>query len=97
MPWIYKLELTEYREADVVQDDWTATVPGDNPVNNANGGVQVLGSSAAIVSDRKNPEYGDMENLDYVRTITEDREIPSDKVYHFAGDQALDPTPEDPL
>lgn len=84
MPWIYCLNLTGYRDAETVQSDWESKTPGG--VQNSNGGVQVWSSKACIVSKRRNPEYGNMTDLNYVEGIEEDREIASGGVYNLIGD-----------
>jgi hypothetical protein len=97
MPWIYRLRLTEYVSAGRLRDDWETTTPGSDSIQHPNGGVQVSGSSAVIVSERKDPVYQDIATLPYVRSVTEDRKIGSDKVYHLNGDEARDPHASDPL
>lgn len=76
MPWVYLLELDGYRDAEVIQSDWEATTPGSESVKNDLGGVTASGRRAVIVSERHNPEFFRMQNLDYVFSINEHKEIP---------------------
>lgn len=85
MPWVYTLRLTEYTDAGTVQSDWEDNTPGSNSVENGLGGVTVAGQRAVIVSQRHNPEYGNMTDLGYVSSIAESHEIPS------RGDAGFDP------
>ena len=75
MPWVYNLNLTEYRNAKEIKDDWENNIPGNANVVNDYGGVSVFGEKCVIVSERNNPEYEEMEELDYVRDINERKEI----------------------
>lgn len=77
MPWVYTLQLTQYQDAGTIQNDWENNIPGNPSVQNDYGGVTVSGTRCVIVSTRNNPDFAEMENLSYVRRITEDKEIPS--------------------
>jgi hypothetical protein len=76
MPWVYTLTLSEYTDAVTIQTDWEENIPGNATVQNDVGGVTVSGRRAVIVSQRNNPKYKEMDNLSYVDSITEDKEIP---------------------
>jgi len=89
MAWVYTLQLTRVKEPDTIHTDWENNIPGNAVVKNDHGGVCVTsridGVRAVIVSQRNNPEYEEMETLDYVRSITESKEIPN------RGDSEFDP------
>lgn len=76
MPWIYTLQLTEFRVAGKIKHDWENNIPGNAKVEDGYGGVSVHGARCVIVSQRNNPEYEEMESFDYVQSITEHKEIP---------------------
>jgi hypothetical protein len=84
MPWVYTLRLTEFVEADTIGTDWEENIPGNGTVQNDHGGVTVVGRRAVIVSTRNNPDYAEMENLEYIESITESKEIPSRGTSDFA-------------
>jgi hypothetical protein len=77
MPWVYALTLTDYTDPGQIQTDWKENIPGNASVQNDHGGVTVSGTKAVIVSTRNNPDFTAMENLSYVSTISESKEIPS--------------------
>lgn len=76
MPWVYTLSLTAYTDASTLQTDWEENISGNATVQNDVGGVTVSGRRAVIVSTRNNPDFAEMENLDYVASISEHKEIP---------------------
>ena len=95
MPWIYRLTLAEYTNAKTLQSDWDDVTPGSGSVENPNGGVQVFGTRAVIISTRHNSDYQNMADKSYVVSISERCEINSEKVYHLMTDEVRDPHPCD--
>lgn len=77
MPWVYKLKLADYRDAETIQTDWNENIPGNASVLNDLGGVTVVDTRAVIVSERNNPEFEDMATLSYVQAISEQKQIPA--------------------
>lgn len=76
MPWVYTLELSDYRDASKVQSDWQAIT--SEGIANDHGGVTVSGSKAIVVSTPREPNFGDMATSNsYVESISESHEIPS--------------------
>lgn len=74
MSWIYKLTLTEYRDAGTVQSDWQS-IAGEQIAHDL-GGVTVSGTRAVVVSTPREPNYADMGTFDYVTSVSEHKEIP---------------------
>lgn len=78
MPWVYTLELTEFKDAGTVQTDWEAIA--SEQIANDYGGVCVshrVGKAiAVVVSAPREANYSDMSNYDYVTSVTEHKEIP---------------------
>lgn len=93
MPWVYKLDLVEFRDAATIQSEWEARTPGNGSVNNRLGGVTVSGRRAVIVSKRHNPEHENMADLAYVEAVSEHKEIPADpdKPVELGHGFAVDP------
>lgn len=77
MPWVYTLTLVSNTDALTIQNDWENNISGNAKVNNSHGGVTVSGRRCVIVSERNNPDFAEMANLEYVSDIFESKEIPS--------------------
>lgn len=79
MPWVYRLELSEYREAKSVQSDWESIA--SEQIAHDHGGITVAGgengATAVVVSTPREPNYSDMEGMGYVVSVEEYKDIPA--------------------
>lgn len=75
MPWVYRIDLSEFRTAEELQTAWKSI--STDGISNTVGGVCASEGIAVAVSTPREPNFQSLEtDFSYVNDVTEIQEIP---------------------